>query len=236
MFFLVFSIFPHKYRIPHPSYLKVGRSKGDTLAFQVRKIQLFDRNADATTVFTSEDGLAHLNLITCEGIWNKVNDTYPERRVVFTDRISNEGAVAVKAPVISIFYRSLRIGARGKDVIALQTFLSQKGFLGNSPRVADGFFGRLTRAAVIKYQTSIGLSPDGVFGLLSRAKLVSEQSQTAVKPTFPSTAIIVPMSALSSSQVFFQNVKSLYATAIDAVITSLLIILIVFAVFKIILL
>ncbi len=27
MFFLVFSIFPHKYRIPHPSYLKVGRRR-----------------------------------------------------------------------------------------------------------------------------------------------------------------------------------------------------------------
>ncbi len=29
MFFLVFSIFPHKYRIPHPSYLKVGRSASE---------------------------------------------------------------------------------------------------------------------------------------------------------------------------------------------------------------
>ncbi len=71
--------------------LKVGDKvyivddKNDTLTFVVRSISLFDRNADATTVFTSNDGLAHLNLITCEGVWNKVNDNYPQRRVVFTD-------------------------------------------------------------------------------------------------------------------------------------------------------
>ncbi|MDP2599084.1 MAG: class F sortase [Candidatus Liptonbacteria bacterium] len=40
--------------------------KGDTLAFVVRSLKSFDRNADATPVFTSNDGLAHLNLITCE--------------------------------------------------------------------------------------------------------------------------------------------------------------------------
>lgn len=74
--------------------LKVGDrayivdDKGNTLTFVVRSIKLFDRNADARTVFTSTDGLAHLNLITCEGVWNKVNDSYPDRRVVFTDEIS----------------------------------------------------------------------------------------------------------------------------------------------------
>lgn len=71
----------------------IENDKGETLAFQVRRIQLFDRNADATTVFTSGDGLAHLNLITCEGVWNQVNDTYPERRVIFTDAIASEGSV-----------------------------------------------------------------------------------------------------------------------------------------------
>ena len=61
--------------------------KGRTLTFVVRSVKLFNRNDDATTVFTSDDGLAHLNLITCEGIWNRVNDTYPERRVVLTDLV-----------------------------------------------------------------------------------------------------------------------------------------------------
>ena len=73
----------------------VLNDKGETLAFQVRAIRSFNRDADATTIFTSQDGLAHLNLITCEGIWNMVNDTYPQRLVVFTDEIPSEGPVVV---------------------------------------------------------------------------------------------------------------------------------------------
>ncbi len=60
--------------------------RGSTITFIVRSTKSFDRNADATTVFTSQDGVAHLNLITCEGVWNQVNGTYPERLVVFTDK------------------------------------------------------------------------------------------------------------------------------------------------------
>lgn len=93
------------YGIPKVFYnldkLKVGdkiyieNDKDDTLAFVVRSISLFDRNADASNVFTSSDGLAHLNLITCEGVWNRVNDSYPKRRVVFADAIPSENPVAV---------------------------------------------------------------------------------------------------------------------------------------------
>ncbi|HSW88391.1 MAG TPA: class F sortase [Candidatus Saccharimonadales bacterium] len=68
---------------------------GNTLAFVVRAVKSFDRNGDSTTVFTSNDGLAHLNLITCEGIWNQVNGNYPQRLVIFTDAIPAEGAVVV---------------------------------------------------------------------------------------------------------------------------------------------
>ena len=68
----------------------IENDKGETLTFVVRSISLFDRNADATTVFTSDDGLAHLNLITCEGIWNRINDTYPQRRIIFTDALKTE--------------------------------------------------------------------------------------------------------------------------------------------------
>jgi LPXTG-site transpeptidase (sortase) family protein len=72
--------------------------KNDTLAFVVRAIKSFDRNGDSTTVFTSQDGLAHLNLITCEGTWNQVNGTYPQRLVIFTDAIPSEGAVVLNKP------------------------------------------------------------------------------------------------------------------------------------------
>ena len=70
--------------------------QNNTLAFEVRSIRLFDRNADATSVFTSNDNLAHLNIITCEGVWNKIDDSYPDRRVVFAVAIPSEGAVTVR--------------------------------------------------------------------------------------------------------------------------------------------
>jgi len=69
---------------------------GNTLAFIVRFIQLFDQDAESDSVFYSNDGKAHLNIITCEGVWNKINDTYPDRRVVFTDAIPGEGPVVIK--------------------------------------------------------------------------------------------------------------------------------------------
>jgi len=64
--------------------------RGATLTFIVRSISSFDRTADATTVFTSTDGLAHLNLVTCEGVWNQVNGSYPQRLVVFTDAVPSK--------------------------------------------------------------------------------------------------------------------------------------------------
>lgn len=221
--------------------LKVGdkvyieNDKGDTVAFQVRSIELFDRNADATTVFTSDDGLAHLNLITCEGIWNQNNGNYPQRRVVFTDAITGEGAVTVTKT--SVFQQTLRIGAHGANVTALQTALQKKGFFAISSKI-DGSYGKITRAAVAKFQTSVGLSSDGVFGPLTRIKLASElaviQSPVSVISGLPSAGITIPQSS-SLPQTFLESLKSLYATGTDGLITSIFIIVIVFLVIKIIL-
>lgn len=69
---------------------------GKTLTFIVRSSSSFDRNADATAVFTSSDNRAHLNLVTCEGIWNQVRGSYPQRLVVFTDAVPTEGAAAAE--------------------------------------------------------------------------------------------------------------------------------------------
>ena len=53
--------------------------------FVVTRTALYDPNQDATNVFKSDDGKAHLNLITCQGSWIKADSTYSERLVVFTD-------------------------------------------------------------------------------------------------------------------------------------------------------
>ncbi len=60
---------------------------GATTTFMVRESTSFDQNAEAFGVFNSDDGKAHLNLITCEGTWNKLIHKYSNRLVVFADEI-----------------------------------------------------------------------------------------------------------------------------------------------------
>ncbi len=63
----------------------VEDDKSQTKTFIVTNSRDFDPLADASTVFTSTDNKAHLNLITCEGIWNKTKKSYSKRLVVFAD-------------------------------------------------------------------------------------------------------------------------------------------------------
>ncbi|MBA4423479.1 MAG: hypothetical protein C0390_10365 [Syntrophus sp. (in: bacteria)] len=96
--------------------------------------------------------------------------------------ISKEKAVAAKAnvgrqPTVTttktptskitggyLFTKDLKTGSKGADVAALQNLL------GVSP--ATGYFGALTKAAVIKYQLSKGINPaTGYVGAKTRASL-----------------------------------------------------------------
>ncbi|MFA6424473.1 MAG: class F sortase, partial [Candidatus Magasanikbacteria bacterium] len=61
------------------------KNKKDTI-FIVSGTRLFGNTDDATEVFISEDGLSHLNLITCGGTWNKITKKYSKRLVVFADK------------------------------------------------------------------------------------------------------------------------------------------------------
>lgn len=60
--------------------------KGVIISFVVRESRSFKPEADATSVFISSDGMSHLNLITCEGVWNKISRKYSKRLVVFADK------------------------------------------------------------------------------------------------------------------------------------------------------
>jgi len=67
--------------------LSVIDEAGVTVTFVVRESRKFKSEADATDIFRSNDGLAHLNLITCQGTWNKKTKSYPDRLVVFADLV-----------------------------------------------------------------------------------------------------------------------------------------------------
>jgi len=66
--------------------LTVG-DDGKVMTFVVTRLATYAPDQDATNVFRSDDGKAHLNLVTCQGSWNNSVRTYSERLVVFTDLV-----------------------------------------------------------------------------------------------------------------------------------------------------
>jgi LPXTG-site transpeptidase (sortase) family protein len=64
----------------------VKNKQGVTTTFVVREIKSYGPKDSAPEVFFSNDDQAHLNLITCQGAWNKVTKSFPKRLVVFTDK------------------------------------------------------------------------------------------------------------------------------------------------------
>ncbi len=69
------------------------------------------------------------------------------------------------------FTRDLTVGSTGTDVSALQQTLVSGGYLVMPAGASMGYFGSLTKAAVMKWQAAVGLPATGFFGPMSRAKL-----------------------------------------------------------------
>jgi len=74
----------HKVKIGDKIYIE--NEKSEIIIFVVSKIQVFDKDADASTIFGSNDGVSHLNLITCSGDWDDDKQSRPSRLVVFADK------------------------------------------------------------------------------------------------------------------------------------------------------
>ncbi len=78
----------------------------------------------------------------------------------------------------SVFSRTLRQGDRGSDVKTLQTWLTDVG----DTVPETGYFGSITKAAVVNFQTDESLAPvTGVVGHLTAAALVAAVKKTATK-------------------------------------------------------
>lgn len=76
--------------------------------------------------------------------------------------------------------RVLQAGAYGEDVKALQIELQKRGF---NVGIIDGWYGEMTKTAVIALQTQMGLVQDGVAGLntLKALGMVGEPEKTMPK-------------------------------------------------------
>jgi peptidoglycan hydrolase-like protein with peptidoglycan-binding domain len=94
------------------------------------------------------------------------------------------GAFASTAQAYN-FASDLTVGSTGADVVALQTWLVNNGYLVMPAGTAMGYFGQITKTAVAKYQANVGLPSTGFFGPLTRAKL----SMGGAVVTTPATTV-----------------------------------------------
>ncbi|MFA6459340.1 MAG: peptidoglycan-binding domain-containing protein [Candidatus Paceibacterota bacterium] len=79
---------------------------------------------------------------------------------------------------LKLFTKTLAFGIADIDVRALQVFLNTHGFViansgSGSPGNETSYFGNGTKAALVKYQASVGLPGTGFFGPLTIAKVNS---------------------------------------------------------------
>ena len=80
------SVFDNINKLKKGDKLLVTDKKGTVITFVVRESRSYNPKTDASGVFHSVDGKAHLNLITCEGAWNEALKSYSDRLVIFTDK------------------------------------------------------------------------------------------------------------------------------------------------------
>ncbi len=80
------AVFDDLYKLKKGDKIYVEDEKGQTATFVVRETAEYKPEADTSNVFGSNDGKAHLNLITCQGNWNTASQSRPKRLVVFTDK------------------------------------------------------------------------------------------------------------------------------------------------------
>lgn len=83
------SVFDDLNKLSEGDRLYVEDDQGVVATFVVRASRIYDPKADAKDVFGSNDGKSHLNLIACDGVWNKVSKSYSERLVIFTDKVDS---------------------------------------------------------------------------------------------------------------------------------------------------
>lgn len=80
------SVFEDISKLRKGDKLYIEDENGVIIAFVVRKSRKYDPETYAEDVFRSSDNSAHLNLITCDGVWDEVRQSYSERLVVFANK------------------------------------------------------------------------------------------------------------------------------------------------------
>jgi len=80
------AVFDALHQLQKGDMVYVVDDAGMTTAFTVRESRIYNENEDVSVLFGIDDGEAHLNLVTCGGVWNSTEKSYSTRLVVFTDK------------------------------------------------------------------------------------------------------------------------------------------------------
>lgn len=83
------SVFDNLHKLRSGDEIFVEDDGGVDIVFAVRESRRYNPKADTMMIFTAADDRAHLNLITCDGVWDKVAESYSQRLVVFADLASS---------------------------------------------------------------------------------------------------------------------------------------------------
>lgn len=83
------SVFDNLDKLQVGDDMSIVDENGVTVTFEVRELRSLDPKTDTTNIFQSDinDHKPHLNLITCEGVWEKKTKSYSKRLVVFADKV-----------------------------------------------------------------------------------------------------------------------------------------------------
>lgn len=79
------SAFDNLYKLRKGDKIHITDDKGNVFVFKVRQSKRYGAGVKALEVFSASDGKPHLNLVSCEGVWNKDSNSYSKRLVVFAD-------------------------------------------------------------------------------------------------------------------------------------------------------
>jgi LPXTG-site transpeptidase (sortase) family protein len=66
----------------------VQENTGITVGFAVSGSKIYSPNQNDVNLFISSDNQSHLNIITCQGVWNPSNKTYSDRLVILSNKLS----------------------------------------------------------------------------------------------------------------------------------------------------
>ncbi len=111
------------------------------------------------------------------------------------------GHADAESVVSTSFNRNLMLGSSGKDVVDLQNFLISHNFLVLPKNATVGYFGGLTKVALIAYQKKSGIRPaTGYFGPITKNKVLKDQPLLSEDELFNASRSITVLSPVGGEK------------------------------------